>query len=270
MSAGAPLLLSSMIISSNMIIYHPQLINCLKCVRLGKTCQYPAGRKPYSQRQSHPTQLVNHNPSLISANRNGNQAAQFPDAFFLDAELFKSVPHSAFQISTPVPSQVLQLIGEDTNAVHEYYFASVDTWFPFISRKRLDQEMQASLIHDTPGLALLLLCMKLVGIAPLFDSSGAESVVYRTARSYLNSLEELSPMSLHVFQSFVLMALYEIGHGIFPTAYLTVGRAARLGLLRGVHDRKHSTQVFQTPPTWTYWEEERRTWWAASILERLA
>ncbi len=75
-------------------------------------------------------------------------------------------------------------------------------------------------------------------------------------------------MSLYVFQSLILIAIYEVGHGIFPAAYLTLGRAARLGKLRGVHDRKNTTQFFRTPPTSTYWEEERRTWWATLILER--
>jgi hypothetical protein len=193
----------------------------------------------------------------------------FPDAFFLDTELFSPVSHSSFRSGHSVPAHISQLLGADANAICEPYFSSIDAWFPFVSRKRLNQGIQASLPTETPGLALLLLCMKLVTDAPqLSNIPAVESTLYRASRNYLNTMEEASPMSLHVFQSLVLIALYEIGHGIFPAAYLTVGRAARLGLLRGVHDRKNSTQLFQTPQTWTYWEEERRIWWAVSILER--
>ena len=196
-------------------------------------------------------------------------ACLFPDAFFIDAEIFRSVSHSALSTNYPVPPQVSALLGLDAAAVCEPYFSSIDTWFPFISRKRLNQGIQANTSTETAGLALLLLCMKLVTNTPVI-SSAADSTLYREARSYLNTMEEVSPMSLHFFQSLVLVALFEIGHGIFPAAYLTVGRATRIGLLRGIHDRKSATQLFQKPQTWTYWKEERRTWWATSILERWA
>jgi hypothetical protein len=40
------------------------------------------------------------------------------------------------------------------------------------------------------------------------------------------------------------------------------------GLIMGLHDRKHAPQLFKEPDTWTLREEERRTWWAAIILDR--
>jgi hypothetical protein len=170
-----------------------------------------------------------------------------------------------------VPTFVSQLLGSDTNVICERYFGSIDKWFPFVSNKRLNQGIRAGLLPEIPGLALLLLCMKLATDKPQLEESPANaSVLYSTARYYLNIVEEITPVSIHVFQSLVLIALYEIGHGIFPAAYMTVGRGARLGILMGVHDRKNTTQLFQTPKTWTYWEEERRTWWAVLILERLA
>lgn len=273
------------------------LIDGIKCVRLDKTCEYPAGRKPYGSSTPEDAQSADSTTSLessgyvlpcpessgyllpapdssgcllASAESSGYMLVPtFPDAFFLDTELFSPVSHSSFRSGHSVPAHISQLLGADANAICEPYFSSIDAWFPFVSRKRLNQGIQASLPTETPGLALLLLCMKLVTDVPqLSNIPAVESTLYRASRDYLNTMEEASPMSLHVFQSLVLIALYEIGHGIFPAAYLTVGRAARLGLLRGVHDRKNSTQLFQTPQTWTYWEEERRIWWAVSILER--
>ena len=208
--------------------------------------------------------------SAISAvsSRSGITPA-FPDAFFLDAELFRSVSHSVLKCIRPVPGEVSQLLGLDANLICDSYFDSINTWFPFISKKKMQRGIQANNPAEVSGLALVLLCMKLATNSPQQDGvSASDSVLYRTARRYLNALEEASSASLHVLQAFVLVALYEVGHGIFPAAYLTVGRAARIGLLRGVHDRKNATQLFQTPQTWTSWEEERRTWWAVSILER--
>lgn len=151
------------------------------------------------------------------------------------------------------------MLGTDPTVIREPYFSTIDTWLPFISRKRLDQAIQTSIAAENSGLTLLLLCMKLVTVVPQSNViSAAESPIYKSARGFLNTMEEVSPASLQVLQSLVLIALYEISHGIFPVAYLIVGRAARLCLLRRVHDRKNSTQLFVTPQTWTKWEEEHR------------
>jgi hypothetical protein len=267
MSTGAPLLLFGTLLT---FLSDHGLTNGMKCIRLDRTCEYPAGRKPYGSRLSDQAQPASPAASVAAS---GEVGSLFPDALFLDSELFNSVSHSTLRNAHahPVPAQVSQLLRPDADVICETYFNAIDTWFPFVSKKRLAQCIQASLPTETSELALLLLCMKLITDTPqLNNTSAVESVLYRVARDYLNTMEEVSPASLHVFQSLVLVALYEIGHGIFPAAYLTVGRAARLGILRGVHDRKNSTQLFLTPPTWTYWEEERRTWWAVLILERLA
>ncbi|KAI5467616.1 hypothetical protein BGZ63DRAFT_419312 [Mariannaea sp. PMI_226] len=244
-----------------------KLMTAIKCVRLGKACHYPSGRKPYGSRASNNSES---SPSSISVAASSYEAApQFPDAFFLDTDLFHPISHSELRSSHSIPSHISCWLGSDVNTIYEHYFNSVDTWLPFVSRKRLKQGIQANDLKEASGLALLLLCMKLASEQPdPHGSSSADSALYKAAKSYLVTVEELSPASLHLFQSLVLIALYELGHGIFPAAYLTVGRAARLGILRGYHDRKNATQLFTTPPSWTYWEEERRTWWAASILER--
>jgi hypothetical protein len=237
---------------------------------LGKACEYPAGRKQYNVSSSHQDTSSSSPASVISsASMDG---PRFPDVFFLDTALFYPVSHASLQnITCPVPTHVAKQLGPETNIICERYFSSIDKWFPFISRKRLSQHIQGGPSAETPGLALLLLCMHLISDNSHLSRVPAKaSILYRTARSYLNTVEETTPVSIQVFQSLVLIALYEIGHSIFPTAYLTIGRAARIGILMGVHDRKNTTQLFQTPKTWTYWEEERRTWWAVLILERLA
>ncbi|KAH7156585.1 hypothetical protein EDB81DRAFT_395582 [Dactylonectria macrodidyma] len=242
---------------------------CSLCVRLRKTCDYPTRRKPYGSRTSQTDQSTSSAASISSGSIDAAiTPCPFPDAFFIDADLFRAVSHSTLRNACPVPSYVSQLLSQDANSVCEPYFSSFDTWFPFISRKGLKLSIQANVPDEAPGLALLLLCMKLVSTSPEpYHTSAVDSTLYKSAKSYLNSVEDVSPAVLPVFQSLVLIASYELGHGIFPAAYLTVGRAARLGILRGIHDRRNSTQLTVGPPTWTYSEEERRTWWATSILE---
>lgn len=250
-----------------------------KCERLGKKCQYPAGRKPYgspqdedeeSQSQSQLSQVIA-TPSAASVTSHGTSdagafGADFPSSFFLDSDLFQPISHDALGCPSSVPLYVSDLLGEGVGVICEMYFNTIDPWFPFISRKKLKQDLDSGIAAEV---ALLLTCMKLATEVPgLHHAAAAGSRTYETARRFTNELEVTIPTSLRLFQATILIAVYEIGHGLLPTAYLTVAKAARLGLLRGVHDRGHTTQLFQTPPTWTHWEEERRAWWATSILER--
>ncbi|RDW59266.1 hypothetical protein BP5796_12190 [Coleophoma crateriformis] len=252
---------------------HRELPACSLCIRLGKPCKYPTRRKPYGSGSSSDVDLFSPPASTAVSNVTDNNTATyppypFPDAFFLDRELFNSVAHNLLGSVYLVPAQISQLLGTDLTAIYESYFSSIDTWFPFISKKRLIQSIQAAHPIEASGISLVLLCMRLAVDDPQPGLSAARSTLYKTARNHLNNVEEELPTSLHVFQSLILVALYEVGHGIFPAAYLTIGRAARMAILRGAHDRNNATQLFRTPPTWTYWEEERRTWWATMILER--
>jgi hypothetical protein len=72
-----------------------------------------------------------------------------------------------------------------------------------------------------------------------------------------------------VLFSLILITVYEFSHAIYPAAYLTIGRAARLATLMGWHDRT-AQQLFSHPETLTHREEQRRTWWAMFILDRQA
>lgn len=69
-----------------------------------------------------------------------------------------------------------------------------------------------------------------------------------------------------ILQSMILLAVYELGHGIYPAAYLNIGSCARyavaLGLDRDMLVWDHSDSG------WGAMEEKHRAWWAIVILER--
>jgi hypothetical protein len=88
------------------------------------------------------------------------------------------------------------------------------------------------------------------------------------AKDLYSRVENSCLISLQLLQSAILIAIYEIGHGIYPAAYLSVGHAARLGNMMGLHDRKNATQLFKEAETWSQCEEERRTWWTVVMLDR--
>jgi hypothetical protein len=190
--------------------------------------------------------------------------SNFPTEFFLDLEFFSPLPHRTLIHPAGVPLQVRGCLGTDIISLCAGYYRGVHTWLPIISQKRLYQAVSEYDEETDASLALLLMCAKLVSQPSLDEQTDA---LYRVSKGYFNSVEESGSISLLLLQSAVLIAVYEIGNGISPAAYLTIGRAARLAVLMGLNDRK-MTQLFKPADTWTLREEERRTWWAVFILER--
>jgi len=70
---------------------------------------------------------------------------------------------------------------------------------------------------------------------------------YQQVKTSLFALEQSARFSTNFLAAHALLALYEIGHGIFPVAYLTVGNLARLFCALGLHDRKKATQILPRP-----------------------
>ena len=111
--------------------------------------------------------------------------------------------------------------------------------------------------------------MKLVSEAPSDLEHPATSVLYCMAKGFYSRMEHHGLLSLQLLQSAILIAVYEIGHAIYPASYLSISHVARFGIMMGFHC-KYAAQLFKEPETWTYREEERRAWWAIVILDRYA
>lgn len=114
---------------------------------------------------------------------------------------------------------------------------------------------------------LLLLCMKLCESNP--EDAPSAYPMYTTAKRLCAAAEMAGYISVRLVQSFVLVAIYELSHGLHSAAFLTIGHAGRLSVLAlGLPTYDHGQNLFKKPETWTQWEERRRTWWAIFLLDR--
>jgi len=82
-------------------------------------------------------------------------------------------------------------------------------------------------------------------------------------------MEANGMISLMVLQAYILVALYEIGQGIYPAAWMSGGAAARYGELLGLNDPETAPQLLPRQATWTEAEERRRTWFGVIIVDRI-
>lgn len=273
-----------------------------QCVRLGKPCGYPLKHGPEAtedpdfllQRiQQLEFQLEHGQPPRTNGSGlttppfstplpNGDQISNgssttyegslpltFPKALFLDAESFTPLPQGALDLATRTPSPVLAAIHPNDVECDflDHYFSTVNAWFPFISQRRLLQRFNDVPIQSDPSAAALLISMKLV-TGCLQPDEDPQTPLYRLATQHLSFVASAGSVSLLLLQATLLVAVYEIGHAIYPAAYLSIGNAARLGQLMGIHDRLDAKELFREAETWTSREEERRTWWFVTFLDR--
>lgn len=134
------------------------------------------------------------------------------------------------------PQEVLETL-DSTEVIEQVactYFTTIHAWFPFISRKRMN--LGLSLAHGGPDLALLFLAMKLITTTPADTqpSTAADLPLYGTTRRFMALLEAAGTASLLCLQAMVLVALYELGHAVYPAAWMTVGGCVRYAAMLGL------------------------------------
>jgi hypothetical protein len=195
------------------------------------------------------------------------ESIDYPTILFMDPDLLKHGQYDASSAAVEIPTQIKHLVGnvDEVRLTSEKYFARTHPWMPFISKKRFYDIYMRQVDSASPDLTLLFLAQKLITTPPPASPQSVRTPFYHATKRYHSHLEGSSILSVPTLQAGILLALYEIGHAIYPAAYLTVGACARyayaLGLsVKGVSVRKPTTMVEA--------EERRRVWWAILILDR--
>jgi Fungal specific transcription factor domain len=192
-------------------------------------------------------------------------SSTFPPVYFLDKDMFQrslvEIPRMDFQVS----SDILNLNGSTDNVreVASMYFHLVHPWMPFISRKLFYDQLLSPLMPLRAESSLLFACMQLAISLP--HSSNPRTSAYLTVKVELFRAEIAGVLTLRLLQAWVLVSLYEIGHAIYPSAYMSIGTCARYADALSITASRESCP--DTPRNWVGTEERRRTWWAVRILD---
>ncbi|KAH8658451.1 putative fungal-specific transcription factor [Xylariales sp. PMI_506] len=239
---------------------------CSACIKRNSACEYlnpaeirdldPAARRPYYGFTNADDQV------------DGVQSLDFPTILFLDPMILQHGQIDDRSIAGPIEEHILDLLG-DMNEIHivaRDYFEYIHTWMPFISKKRFyDIYLRAPFQHK-PDVVLLLLCLKLITTLPPTDPRNPRTALYKTVKHFYLEVESSTTFSMLVLQSSVLLVLYELGHAIYPAAFLSLGTCARYAHALGI-DVGNST-IGRRVLTRIEVEERKRVWWAIVILDR--
>ncbi|OIW30534.1 hypothetical protein CONLIGDRAFT_630509 [Coniochaeta ligniaria NRRL 30616] len=255
---------------------------CNICTQLGIECSYPTRRgeknnsgaeaqtaTPTAQAPVGPVNSFSYSPrELDPVSVSGAAAA----VSFIAPEVFRQAELTLPQPKPPIPTEVTTQIG-DVSSIRDMattFFKTVHVWMPIISKKRFFIHALNPLSQRGPDRSLLILCMKLCCTPPSNDNDDGRSPIYRAAKRFHFEVEAAGVLSIHVLQATLLIAIYEMGHGIYPAAFLTVGACARYGMALGIHSlNQDSVEDEERQRPWMDSEEVRRAWWAVMVLDRL-
>lgn len=136
---------------------------------------------------------------------------------------------------------------------------------PIVSKKRffenvpIDETARSLLRSDY---ALLILCMELSMWMP--REQDPRTKAYLAAKSFYLDLEIQGIVSIQLLQALILLACYEMGHAIFPSAAVSIEACVRYGQALGIN---WETKSSKKPFAWVDREEQNRVWWAVFMLE---
>ncbi|TQW01319.1 fungal specific transcription factor [Cordyceps javanica] len=90
--------------------------------------------------------------------------------------------------------------------------------------------------------------------------------LYHAVKRLQFDIESAGILSLQHLQASILIAIYELGHAVYPAAVLSVGRCARYAACLGIDNTARPPASIKLP--WVEVEECCRVWWSIVILDR--
>jgi hypothetical protein len=139
---------------------------------------------------------------------------------------------------------------------------------PILSRSKFFEDIQEVWSQPRADIALLALCIYLITQIP--DDASSESMrtsLYAKTKSLYALAESSGILTISIVQCGILISLYELGHGLQPAAYISMGAVARTAMAFGIRDTGRASEP-QDFMTWRKLEEERRVRWGIVILDR--
>ncbi|UKZ64000.1 uncharacterized protein TrAtP1_005222 [Trichoderma atroviride] len=232
---------------------------CSLCQRYDRACVYKNTKNSAVLRTSPESSSgVPSTTTKSQPDQNG-----FPAAYFTDSALFWRSVGSLPDANLPISPDLLSL-AEDVPTVRKFteaFFCYNYPWAPFICRRNFMERILNPLGGRRCENLLLIAAIKLITTEA---DNHASSTTYCSLKRAFLEVELSGSLTFRTLQALVLVAIYELGQAIYPSAYLTVGYCARYGIALGIDrtiDSLYSSKLDDS-------EEERRTWWTIILLDR--
>ncbi|PYI19090.1 hypothetical protein BO99DRAFT_385527 [Aspergillus violaceofuscus CBS 115571] len=185
-------------------------------------------------------------------------------------------PTSAPRLCTET-QRLLESTGLYLDEISVRYFQGIHAFVPIISRRRFHGRLLSFGADPQSDFALLLLCMGLLTkstdrlgqLSPQRPHHLAEKMtLYVATKSLMAQAHALLPLTTHLIQAGVLLAVYEYALGFPERAFVTIGTYARMAYAAGIRSTPCVSDTSTTRTDWLEEQEENNTWWGIRICER--
>jgi hypothetical protein len=152
------------------------------------------------------------------------------------------------------------------------YYRSIEPWFPILSISKLRGRLPQA--WDEAGLDVTLLCLSITLLTtPPPTSTNDENdpseftSLYLYTKNSIASTEGFGINSLLIIQARILVILFELAHGFYPGAYISIGATVRAADALEVHP---GTEILSSNSSddGTKREEMVLAWTGMLILDR--
>ncbi|MCJ1246722.1 hypothetical protein MMC30_003931 [Trapelia coarctata] len=232
------------------------------CVVKGLECDYKQNNASWPE-------IKLPGPSELPPTRTPGHS--FPAVYFLDSLVCEHGQVEIPRVNLSIPPYISEYIGGDPRAVSARFFETVHVWMPLISKKRFYDYLMnplSQLSHPRADLTILIFCMKLINWSPVKQTQDkAKTPAYLAAKRILLAAELDGMLTLQILQASIIVLIYEVGHAIYPAAYMSVGSCAKYGLALGI-DKQRAISSTASILDILEEEERRRAWWAIVVFDR--
>lgn len=232
----------------------------IPCDRVGRECIYELGQKASTAGEPRSQYSL-------------NAAFAIPSSDSLDPFQYTSLRQPTFDVF--VTKQASKVLG-DVNQIEETvarYFDTIFLRMPVLSRNAFTARLSKVYTHPQADFTLLCLSIHLLIQRPdELESAGnheqtMHSSTYVMIRSFVGVLQSLATPTVEFIQAMLLVAFFEMGHGIYPAASISIATCARSAHAIGLNKRPVAAE---TDPSLdrVLVELRARVWWSILILDR--
>ncbi|KAL3457253.1 hypothetical protein BJX64DRAFT_20733 [Aspergillus heterothallicus] len=173
-------------------------------------------------------------------------------------------------LSQSVQSHVFAIVGDDEAIALSAtrFFSTIHSWFPVINRDSYCTGLSRPRSKHSPDFSLLKLCVHLLGLYPTDGNMSSQMHgLYILATGLAASITAAGVSSLNLLQARILLSFFEIAHGMYTAAYISMGANMRAA---AAMSPLPSQEAFDRLESSDAVEDVHRVWGCLVTLDRYA
>lgn len=167
--------------------------------------------------------------------------------------------------------QISAIVGDGQHVLGwaAVYFRTIHPWLPVISQTSYSNRLlPARIASESADFCLLNLTTYLVCTKPVNGELTSQTrSLYLLLKTLVSTLEAIGISSIEMLQGRLLMTIFEVGHGLYPAAYISSGANVRAATDLGVNAASPE-RLFKIFGSQERADEAQRTWSGIIVADR--